>query len=107
MAAVGLAQAEFVWQSQHMYYSPDEKGWIERKAREIRTATGWPLPIATSEAMAEFWTSSGYASAIINRRLEQNRRRTRSKRAYSRYPKNYRKCVASQSSSLGGSNKMR
>ena len=54
MAAVGLAQAEFVWQSQHMYYSPDEKGWIERKAQQIARETGWPLPIATSEAMAEF-----------------------------------------------------
>lgn len=37
-----------------MYYLPNDKGWIERKAREIACETGVPLPIATSEAMAEW-----------------------------------------------------
>jgi hypothetical protein len=37
-----------------MYDSPDDKGWIERQAKQIAQKTGWPLPIAKSEAMAEF-----------------------------------------------------
>ncbi len=40
--------------NQTMHYSRDEEGWIERKAREIAQRTGWPLPIARAEAMAEF-----------------------------------------------------
>ena len=37
-----------------MFYTPDEKGWIEPKAREIARETAWPLPIARAEAQAEF-----------------------------------------------------
>ncbi len=34
-------------------YTDSEKAWIERRARKIAKETGWPLPIARSEAMAE------------------------------------------------------
>ena len=37
-----------------MYHSPDYKGWIERKAREIAAEKGWSLPTARAEAQAEF-----------------------------------------------------
>jgi len=37
-----------------MQYSRDEGGWLDRKAAEIARETGRPLPIAKSEAMAEF-----------------------------------------------------
>lgn len=37
-----------------MYYSTDDQGWIDRKAKQIALETGCPLPIETSEAMAEF-----------------------------------------------------
>jgi len=36
-----------------MFYTPDEHGWITKKSREIAHKTGWPLPVARSEAMAE------------------------------------------------------
>ena len=36
-----------------MYDSPDERGWIERKAREIAAERGWSLPTARAEAQAE------------------------------------------------------
>lgn len=36
-----------------MIYSESETAWLDRRALEVQARTGWPLPIARSEAAAE------------------------------------------------------
>lgn len=50
-----------------MRYSKDEERWIERKAKEIARKTGWPYPIARSEAMAEFVRIQNRPKASVSR----------------------------------------
>ena len=49
-----MRSTRFQGQDPLMHYSPDEQGWIERKAREIARQMGWPLAVARARAMAEF-----------------------------------------------------
>jgi hypothetical protein len=36
-----------------MLYSESERAWLDRRAVEVAERTGWPEPIARSEAAAE------------------------------------------------------
>lgn len=36
-----------------MLYSESEMAWLDRRAVEVAEPTGWPVPIARSEAAAE------------------------------------------------------
>ena len=59
-----------------MRYDDSEHAWLDRRAAEIARETGWPLPIARSEAAAQLTRGrrSGRAAGVIllERRQIQN-----------------------------------
>ena len=50
-----------------MRYDDSEHRWLDRRAAEIARETGWPLPIARSEAAAQLARGrrSGRAAGVV------------------------------------------
>ena len=48
-----MRSTRFQGQDPLAQYSPKQRAWIERKAREIAGQTNWPLAVARAQAVAE------------------------------------------------------
>ena len=67
-----MRSTRFQGQDPLTQYSPEERGWIERTAREIARRTSWPLAVARAQAVAEFRRAGGASKVAV---LPLSRRR--------------------------------
>ena len=67
-----MRSTRFQGQDPLTQYSPEERGWIERKAREIAGRTSWPLAVARAQAVAELRRVQGASKVAVR---PSNRRR--------------------------------
>lgn len=65
-----------------MLYSESESAWLARRAEQIASERGWPLPIARSEAEAELVRSrvTGRCARILTLSSARAERRCRVQR---------------------------